>query len=181
MKFDKSKTAGDIIEEEVLKSIQKKYPQAYTTKHLGKFSDYDIYIPEIEDGIEVKGDYKSAETGNIVVEVEMNGKPSALSITKAKYWVFVEGYRLIWLTPLDIYRFIEPVHYYNRVFFIGKGDDKGKYGYLLPHEELVKYTRNVGIVQMIKEDSPIYFDNFSKRLELMENNKTKEIDRIIQT
>lgn len=173
MLFNESKKSGDIIEDVVVEIINQKYPQAHTTKHLGKFSDYDIYIPEIEDGIEVKGDYMSAETGNLVVEVEMNGKLSALSVTKAKYWVFVEGYRLIWLTPLDIYRFIEQDYSYNRVSFIGNGDNVAKYAYLLPHKRIVEYAHKVGMVQMIKEDSPIYFDNFSLRDDLKEKNITK--------
>lgn len=172
MEFNKSKKAGDILEEEVLKSIIKKYPKAETTKHLGKFSDYDIYIPEIDNGIEVKGDYKSAETGNIVVEVEMYGRPSALSKTKARYWVFIEGYRMIWLTPLDIYRFIE-LGGYTRASFIGKGDTQPKFAYLLPHEELVLYAHDVGKVKMIDKDSPIYYDNFTKRLNLINNNEIK--------
>ena len=170
MNFVESKKAGDIIEDEILKIIKLKYPLAETTKHLGKFSDYDIYIPEINGGIEVKGDYMSAETRNIVVEVEMGGKLSGLSVTKAKYWVFVEGYRLIWLTPLDIYKFIEQDYSYNRVFFTGKGDTIEKQAYLLPHKRLVLYANKHGKVIMIDKESPIYYDNFSKRIELIKNN-----------
>lgn len=173
MEFNDSKVAGDIIEEEIVKIIQKKYKSAYTTKNLGKFSDYDIYIPEKEWGIEVKGDYMSAETGNIVVEVEMNGKLSALSVTKAKYWVFVEGYRMIWLEPIDIYRLIEQNYSYNRVFFTGNGDTKEKNAYLIPHKHLVEHAYQYGSVVMISENSSIYFNNFSNRKDLYEKNFTK--------
>ena len=55
----------------------------------GYFKDYDIYVPEINKSIEVKSDEKSKYTNNIVVEVEFNGKPSALSTSKADYWVLV--------------------------------------------------------------------------------------------
>lgn len=174
--FNDSKVAGDLIEYEILKQIHTRYPQAYTTEKEGKFSDYDIYIPEIDEGIEVKGDYKSAETGNLVIEVEMNGKPSALSVTRAKYWVFVEGYRKIWVRPLDIYRFLEARIYYGRTSFIGEGDTVPKWAYLVNHKEFVEYvyTLKDGKVEMIDEDSPIYFDNYSKRFELKNgNNKTK--------
>jgi hypothetical protein len=172
MEFTESKVSGDIIEEEVLKLIQKKYPQAYTTKHKGKFSDYDIFIPELNEGVEVKGDYMSAETGNIVVEVEMNNKPSALSVTKAKYWVFVEGYRMIWLEPIDIYRLIDQKAY-RRAAFTGEGDTKEKHAYLVLHMHLVEHAKKYGKIMPIKEDSPIYYNNFSKRVELFENNYTK--------
>lgn len=175
MEFEKSKKAGDIIEEELLRILRKKYPKAFTTKHKGKFSDYDIYIPEVGYGIEIKGDYKSAETGNLVIEVEMNGKPSALSVTKAEYWVFVEGYRLIWIKPIDIYRFLEQRFYYGRVPFIGNGDTKQKQAYLVNHNEFVKYVEKVGMIHMIPKNSVIYFDNFTKRLDLINENKTISI------
>jgi hypothetical protein len=177
--FKESKVAGDVIEHEILAQIHKQYPKAFTTEKEGKFSDYDIYIPEIKEGIEVKGDYKSAETGNLVIEVEMNGKPSALSVTKAKYWVFVEGYRKIWVKPIDIYRFLESRIYYGRTTFTGDGDNKSKWAYLVNHKEFVEYiyTLKDSKVEMIREDSPIFFDNYSKRFNLMNgNNKTKEIE-----
>lgn len=173
MEFNESKKSGDIIEEEVLKIIHQKYPKAETTKHLGKFSDYDIWIPEINDGIEVKGDYMSAKTGNLVIEVEMGGKLSALSVTKAKYWVFVEGYRYIWISPLDIYRFLEQ-HPYNRVPFIGKGDTTEKFAYLVSHRRFCDYVLQVGRIEFIDKNSPLYFDSFSNMDdELKLNNKTK--------
>lgn len=131
-----------------------------------KNSDWDIYIPEIQEGIEVKGDYMSKITGNLVVEVEMYDKPSALSITKAKYWIFVEGYRLIWIKPIEIYRFIE-LNGYQRTVFTGSCDDKMKKAYLIPRDKLVLYiynnlTKSNGWIEILKEDDILYYDNFSK-------------------
>jgi hypothetical protein len=166
MEFKESKKVGDIIEEEVLKRILKKYPQAFIDDKGKKFSDWDIYIPEIKEGIEVKGDYKSKTTHNLVVEVEMNGKLSALSITKAKYWVFVEGYRLIWVTPLEIYRFLEQHIEYGRANFKGNGDNKSKKAHLISHNKFIDYVNNLdkksGWIEMLKEDDILYYDNFSK-------------------
>jgi hypothetical protein len=81
--------AGIAIELEVLNIIQKKYPKAY--KIDGLFSGYDLFVPELNIGVEVKSDKKSLKTGNIVIEIEFNGKPSALSVTTAKYWVIYDG------------------------------------------------------------------------------------------
>ena len=47
-------------------------------------------------GVEVKSDEKSKYTNNIVIEIEFNSKPSALSTTKAKYWVIYDGYNYNW-------------------------------------------------------------------------------------
>ena len=64
---------GKQTENDVLSIIKKKYPKSYIIE--GYFKDYDIYIPEKDMGIEVKKDVKSQETGNLVIEVEFNGKP----------------------------------------------------------------------------------------------------------
>ena len=71
---------GEKVELDVLKIIQKKYPNAYKIE--GYCKEYDLYVPDV-GGIEVKYDKKSKETGNIVIEIEMFGKPSALMTTKA--------------------------------------------------------------------------------------------------
>lgn len=167
MEYSKSKIIGDIAEEEILKRIQKNYSNAYID-NIGKAnSNWDIFIPEINKGVEVKEDYKSKETGNIVIEVEMNGKLSALSVTKADYWVFITGYRYIWITPLEIYRFLEQHFEYGRVPFIGDGDDKEKLAYLVRHDVFVKHIYNNlekkrGWIEMINEDEILYYDNFLK-------------------
>lgn len=168
--FKEAKANGDIIEEVIRDKFREKFPKAFIDD-IGKAnSDWDVYIPELKYGVEVKGDYRCFDpnngTGNIVIEVEMNNKLSALSVTKAKYWVIVEGYRFIWLTPLDIYRFIDQYEY-QRVSFVGKGDTVAKKAYLLKHEELVKYAWDVGKVEMIPEDHKLYYNNY---IELINKN-----------
>ena len=124
---------GKSVEEKILNKIKKKYPKAYIID--GYFKDYDIYVPEKNMGIEVKKDVKSQETGNLVIEVELNGKPSALSTTKADYWVFYDGDNYIWITPTMLKDLTESCG--NVVEFIGKGDTKSKKAYLMP-KSLVK-------------------------------------------
>ena len=79
--FSEDLEVGHKSEKIILQIIQKKYPQAYMVE--GYFKEYDIWIPEIHKGVEVKQDYKSEHTGNIVVEIEMYDKPSALMATGA--------------------------------------------------------------------------------------------------
>lgn len=167
MEFNKSKKVGDIIENEILKKIQRKYKNAFIDDRGKKFSDWDIFIPEINQGIEVKGDYKSKLTGNLVIEVEMYDKPSALSITKATYWVIVDGFRIIWIKPIEIYRFIEKKQY-RRTSFVGDGDIVTKYAYLISHNDFVLYVYGLdkpnGWITMLENDDILYYDNYVKNI-----------------
>jgi len=83
--FHEDLERGKAIEQKALEVIRKKYPCAAI---IDGFKGYDIWIPELHKSIEVKYDPMSNETGNIVVEIEMNGKASALITTTAEYWLF---------------------------------------------------------------------------------------------
>ena len=95
--FHRDLARGKQVEQVVLSYIHKKYPEAYIVD--GYFKEWDIYVPEVQKSVEVKSDEKSKYTGNIVIEIEFNGKPSALSTTKADYWVIYDGYHFHWFLP----------------------------------------------------------------------------------
>jgi hypothetical protein len=97
MSFEKDLVRGQRAEEEALEYIKKIYPDAYIVD--GYCKEWDIYIPSIGQGVEVKYDPMSKETGNIVIEVSFNEKPSALSTTKAYRWVFYTKEEMIVTTP----------------------------------------------------------------------------------
>ena len=89
-------------------------------------------------GIEVKSDQKSKYTGNIVVEIAFDGKRSALCVTKAKYWMFYDGYGFVVIKPNRIWDCINE----NKlvpVNFIGNGDTKQKTAYLIKKNILYEY------------------------------------------
>lgn len=135
--FKKDLEAGKELEEYILKKVKKKYSDAYIID--GYFKEYDIYIPQINLGVEVKRDEKSRYTGNYVIEVEFDGKPSALSTTKADYWVIYDGECEVWTTPFRIKKSIKGLPLRE---FIGKGDTKSKKAYLCP-KELIKKNAEV--------------------------------------
>ena len=143
--FEKDLEAGKELEEYILKKVKKKYSDAYIID--GYFKEYDIYIPQINLGVEVKRDEKSRYTGNYVIEVEFDGKPSALSTTKADYWVIYDGECEVWTTPLRIKKSIKGLPLRE---FIGKGDTKPKKAYLCP-KELIK--KNAEVVYEIHRKS----------------------------
>ena len=143
MSFAEDLHIGHTTEQEVLEHIQTKYPNAY--KKDGYFKEYDIYIPEISKSVEVKQDYKSAHTGNLVVELTFNGKPSALLTTKADYWVFVLKNQYIWTSPERIKQAIG-TYGKDPARFIGKGDSVYKLAWLIP----IHYIENTAMTIIAK-------------------------------
>ena len=135
--FNRDLKAGQAYEDIVLKRIQKIYPKSYI-EH-GYFKEWDIYVPELGIGVEVKSDQKSQYTGNIVIEIEFNGKPSALGTTMAQYWVIFDGDHYVWFKVGDIRRCIEENNCLWTTF-IGKGDQHPKKAYLIKKELLYKYS-----------------------------------------
>lgn len=121
---------GHRSEDRVLHIIRKRYSEA--TRIEGKHSPYDIIVPELGITVEVKGDYVSQKTGNIVIEVNHPiGTPSGLLVTTADYWVHDTGKELIWIKPECIKDCIMVHNYPYRDW--AAGDDRHpKRVYLVP-------------------------------------------------
>jgi hypothetical protein len=134
--FKRDLKRGKQHENVVLNYIKAKYKNAYIKD--GYCKEYDIFIPEVNFGVEVKSDEKSKYTNNIVIEIEFNNKPSALMTTKAKFWVIYDGYSYNWFLTDKIKDCIKDNNL-KYVEFIGKGDTKSKKAYLIKKEVLYKY------------------------------------------
>ena len=133
MSFSADLAIGESVEEKFLNVIRNKYPSA--VKIPNKFSDYDIFIPEKDLKIEVKYDKKSNETGNIVIEIEMFGKPSGLMATKADLWVFYDDKDFMVISPKDITYFLF-VNQHIHKEILGLGDTQKKKAFLVPKDKL---------------------------------------------
>jgi len=134
--FQRDLKRGKHHEQVVLDTIKSKYKNAYIKD--GYCKEYDIFIPEMNFGVEVKSDEKSKYTNNIVIEIEFNNKRSALSTTKAKYWVIYDGYNYNWFLTNKIKECIKD-NKLKFVEFIGNGDTKSKKAYLIKKNILYKY------------------------------------------
>ena len=134
--FKRDLKRGKHHENVVLNYIKSKYKNAYLID--GYCKEYDIFIPEVNFGVEVKSDEKSKYTNNIVIEIEFNNKPSALMTTKAKFWVIYDGYSYNWFLTDKIKDCIKDNNL-RYAEFIGKGDTKSKKAYLIKKELLYKY------------------------------------------
>lgn len=139
MTFHEDLERGLDIEQRVLDIVKKKYPSASL---IDKFKGYDIWIPELHKSVEVKYDPMSNETGNVVVEIEMNGKLSALSTTTADFWIFHDDKVFIIMKPMSIVNciFQNKLQY---VEFIGQGDKSSKKAFLVPKDLLFKQGKRL--------------------------------------
>jgi len=131
-KFAQDLKNGKEYEKKALKHIQQKYPKAYIID--GYFLDYDIYIPELEIGVEVKSDAQYKVTGNFYVEYSCYGKPSGIASTKADiYYVYLDKLYIIKTKDLkDKCR-----KYINTNRDKKGGDNMASKGIILPLNELL--------------------------------------------
>jgi|TARA_R100000656_G_scaffold122785_1_gene98655 hypothetical protein len=138
--FEKDLAVGVEQERRILKQIKSKYPKTYKIE--GYYKEWDIFIPEKNFGVEVKYDKKSQETGNIVIEVEFDGKPSALQTTKAEYWIIFDGKDDVWIKPGRIEDCIiqNGLRYAE---FTGRGDRHSKKAFLIKKEVLYPYADKI--------------------------------------
>ena len=138
--FNEDLERGFEVEYAVLEIIRKKYPSASL---INAYKGYDIWVPELHKSVEVKYDPMSNETGNIVIEIEMNGKLSALSTTTADYWVFHDDHVFVMMKPMSIVNciFQNKLQY---VEFVGQGDTSKKKAFLVPKELLFKHGKRLG-------------------------------------
>ena len=136
--FRKDLARGIKVEDMVLQRIQRKYPQAHRIN--GYCKAFDLWIPEIKQGVEVKYDPMSNQTGNIVVEIEMFGKPSALMTTKASHWVFYDDNIFVSIKPSEIKKCIKD-NDLRTVKFTGRGDQHSKIAYLIKKDLLFSYGK----------------------------------------
>ena len=96
MSFDDDLKRGKVAEHLICDLIKIKYPNAYVIEE--KESSFDIVVPEsLSNTVEVKKDDLASNTGNYFVETENNGNKSGLSVTKARWYVFVDDIHIIWV------------------------------------------------------------------------------------
>ena len=141
MGFQESLTSGQKSENLVLDIIKKKYPKAFLKE--GYHKEYDIMIPEINKTVEVKKDFKSQYTGNVVIEVEMNNRPSGLETSTADWWVFhLNDIELVWIKLKRLKELVKSEDY-NLVEFIGKGDTISNLAYLVKKKDIYLWSNKI--------------------------------------
>ena len=138
--FDEDLIDGHNAEQDVLKLLQTQYPSAIIIP--GYCKEMDIYVPEIHKRYEVKKDFKSKYTGNLVVEIAMYGNPSALMTSKAETWVFVTHTKYIFIARDRIKDCIIENNLQYKTF-VGNGDTEEKDAYLIKEDLLLPYSYKI--------------------------------------
>ena len=104
------------------------------------YKEWDIFIPSKNMGVEIKSDKMSQSTGNIVVEINFNNKPSALSTTKSKYWIFDTGLKSITVEVNDLKNLVKQ---FKTRHFTARGDTKQKEAYLIKQKFIEDISTNI--------------------------------------
>jgi len=134
MTFNTDLEYGKDAETKILKIIQAKYPLAFMIE--GKFKAFDIFIPEIEEGVEVKSDRQAEHTGNIFIEIECNDSYSGIQTTKSSWYIYQTKHRMFWVRSSSIRRYlIERAKDLPIFSNTPKGEHSSVRGYLIPIED----------------------------------------------
>ena len=113
----------------------------------------ELFFADGEDNnmFEVKTDYRINETGNIYVETHKYRKPdqsdlvpSGINVTEAKWWVFYDDHKFMWITPRQIIKCIFD-NKLQHVEFTGRGDTKPKKAFLIKKDMLYYYGQGESI------------------------------------
>jgi hypothetical protein len=109
--FNKKQFAEDLArgqdnEKRIAQIIKKKYPYARTIIRDGYFKAWDIKVENPDTTVEVKQDDRAKETGNLIFETEMEGKPSGITTTKAEWWVQTVADKDYWFSVEELREFL---------------------------------------------------------------------------
>ena len=125
----------------------------------GKFTGFDFFLANTKEGYEVKQDWKAHYSGNLVVEIEMYGKPSGLMATTADWWIFDTKTEFIFISPRKLKDLIVSLNPPLRIF-TGKGDTQPKKAYLIPVETIKKYSsRTLSREQILQTNTNMHNAN----------------------
>ena len=138
--FDTSLSVGKLREAELIEFFQSKGHKPIPIP--GKFSGFDFFLANTKQAYEVKQDWKSHYSGNLVVEVEMYGKRSGLMATTADWWIFDTKTEFIFITPKQLKDLIVETNPPLRQF-TGKGDSYPKKAYLIPVQRIKNYASSI--------------------------------------
>lgn len=87
------------------------------------------------DKLEVKADRKAHNTGNIAVEIECYGKPSGISVSKAKHYAFVLEHITLIIETERLRSMLNNKDYW----VVFGGDNNASKMVLIPIRDLIKY------------------------------------------
>jgi len=101
--------------------------------------DEEVWLADLLKGktVEVKRDFKAAQTGNLFIEYRCRGKASGLGTTRADFWAFIlDGERVIIVPTEHLKRVAQRAYDEGRK--VRGGDSNASEGVLVKVRELVE-------------------------------------------
>ena len=122
--FEKDLEDGQRAEEEAIEKLKARFEVGNEDIERSTSKGYDIRIKSKGYTFEVKNDLMAAQTGNIAIEYECRGKPTALAATVADFWIykFAGVFWVISTARLRQKLFVEKCYFKDVT-----GGDKGSY------------------------------------------------------
>ena len=125
---------GKEAEEDMLGLIRTKYPLAFMVE--GKHKAYDIFVPEISAGIEVKCDKQAEQTRNMFIEIECNHEYSGILATTSEWYVYRTTKKVFWTKTSAIKTYLISEAQNLKMFRnTPRGETSSVRGYLIPYED----------------------------------------------
>ena len=124
---------GEGYEKLVLAKIKRKYPLVY--KREGYFKDYDLYIPETNESVEVKFDLLSEKTGNFFFEVASDDRPSGLFTSKSDFYIICNTKEMFFFSTDHLINLSKD---YRLLRSGSRGSDASRTGFLLKRNYIIE-------------------------------------------
>ena len=145
MSFETDLQFGKDAEEQILRKVKKKYPLAFMIE--GMHKAYDIFVPEMNMGIEIKCDRQAEKTNNIFIEIECNDCQSGLLTTTAEWFVYQTTDRIFWVKTNSVKNYLISEAKYLSVFnSTPRGETSAVRGYLVPIQDFKLLAFQVEVV-----------------------------------
>ena len=131
MGFLKDKAFGEVAEVAVANGFT---TVGFPSPKFVKDSKCDL---EYNLKFEIKRDRMAKKTGNVTVEIECNGKPSALSVTEAQVWVYSIDEDYWWVLTDDLKAYLNDESYKHKIVMGGDGNRSKLL--LIPFYDFISY------------------------------------------
>jgi hypothetical protein len=145
--FEQDLAMADKVEVEVIKRLQKVNSEFIFNGFSGtKGYDATFTIANKVYLLEIKSDYYTENTGNVVIEYESRGKASGIATTKAHFWAYavmrtLEDFDIYLINANKLKELIDNEVYYDKI--IGGDPLSNTKMYKFKLEDFKKYCKKV--------------------------------------
>ena len=143
--FEADLDTSDKVEVAVIKKLQKVNPEFKFHGFSGtKGYDATFSVAGKIYTLEIKADWFTKDTGNVVIEYESWGKPSGIATTRAHFWAYavmqdIENFDIYLINTQKLKQIIEEERYFSKIVGGDPGSSTKMYRFKL--EEFKNYCK----------------------------------------